>query len=387
MSRSIFIKLTVFVIGGLLATAFVATQYLGFNPLGRDFKVTVALADAGGLFENGEVTYRGVPVGRVEKLTPTENGMEARLRIDASAPAIPANSQVFVANRSSIGEQYIDLRGEGTAGPHLRGGERLVGSGDSLPPDLFEVLRSGRDFVASVPEDDLGIVIDEAYEASRGASQHVRRLIDTSNQFVQTAESNFLVTQGLIENSATVLDTQVETSQNIQNFSRDLALVAETLADSDANLRDLISNSPAAAHEIRNLFDTVGVPLGLLMSNLITPAEIFSINHNGVEDALIRVPEAMSIGWAVNGSKGLNLGLAQTYFNPWPCTTGYGGTKVRDGLQTSGGEPLNLKAGCVTADKKSNVRGPKAVPMPKRSGATARVTTATSLDDLFGGGS
>src|SRR5699024_6079677 len=115
---------------------------------------------------------------------------------------------------------------------------------------------------------------------------------------------------------------------------------AQTLQDSDRDLRTLISNTPASAREISKLFDQVGPSLGILMSNLVTPAQIFGTNAAGVEDALIRLPEAVSIGWYVNGSDGLNLGLAQTYFDPLPCTNGYGGTQVRQGVDT--------KAGAVT---------------------------------------
>lgn len=377
-------KLMAFLVVSLVATTYLGIKYAGINLLNSGFDVTVALPRAGGTFVNGEVTYRGVPVGRIDELRPTKDGMEAVLHINDGTD-IPADVEVNVANRSAIGEQYIDLRGTTTAAGMLADGDRLEGSAESLPPAIDEVLRTGRDFAASVPEDSLKTVIDESYDASRGVSSQLKRLLDTSQQFVESADKNFLVTTGLIHNSGTVLSTQQESADSIKSFSSDLNLLAETLRNSDKDLRTLIDNSPAAAREVHRLFDQVGTPLGVLMSNLVSTAQVFGTNIAGVEDALIRVPEALSVGWAVNGSKGLNLGQAQTYFDPLPCTSGYGGTTVRPGLDIEPGQPFNIEAGC-SLDPSSgvSVRGPNSVPAVKPN-AMARVSVPSSMADLMGG--
>ncbi len=385
LTRRIQIQLIIFAILGLVATTYLGAKYVGLNPLGSGYRVTVALPDAGGSFENGEVTYRGVPVGRIKELRTTRDGMEADLHIAGDAPDIPAHVEVKVVNRSAIGEQYIDLRGTSGSGKLLADGDRIEGSKASLPPPIENVLRSGRDFAASIPEDSLSTVIDEFYDFSHGASQNVARLVETSQEFVATADDNFLVSSALIDSANRVLTTQEQSATSIKSFSRDLSLIATTLSDSDKDLRVLIQNSPAAAREIGKLFDQVGKPLGLLMSNLVSTAQVFGTNSAGVEDALFRVPEALSVGWAVNGSKGLELGLAQTYFDPLPCTSGYGGTAVRPGLDTSTGQPFNTNAGCSAAPSTgTNVRGPKSAPRPKASVAS-NVTVPDSMGDLMGG--
>lgn len=386
LTRRIQIQLIIFVVIGLVATTYLGGKYVGLNPLGTGYRVTVALPNAGGSFENGEVTYRGVPVGRIKQLQVTRDGMEAELHISGGAPGIPANVEVTVVNRSAIGEQYIDLRGTSTAGGKLLAdGDRLQGSEDSMPPPIEDVLRSGRDFAGSVPQESLSTVIDELYNFSQGAGPNIARLVETSQQFVATADDNFLVSSALIDSAQRVLTTQQESASSITSFSTDLSLIATTLSDSDKDLRALIQNSPAAAREIGRLFDQVGKPLGVLMSNLVSTAQVFGTNSAGVQDALYRVPEAVSIGWAVNGSKGLDLGLAQTYFDPLPCTSGYGGTTVRPGLDTSTGRPFNTNAGCTAApDSGTNVRGPKSAPRPKPA-AAARVSVPDSMGDLMGG--
>jgi len=129
------------------------------------------------------------------------------------------------------------------------------------------------------------------------------------------------------------------------------------------------------------------------MSNLATTATVFGVNSDGVQDTFVHLPEALSIGWAVSTSRGLNLGLVPTFFDPLPCVQGYGGTTLRPGTATSPGRPLNLKAGCTAGS--GNVRGPqhvagRAAPAARqtdRAGrpAAARILVAQSLGDLMGG--
>lgn len=388
-STSIKAKLVAFVIVALVGTSYLGVKYVGLNVTDSGYSVTATLPQAGGLFVHSQVTYRGVAVGEVTEMNPTSHGMEATLHINGDAPDIPRDSSLSVTDRSAIGEQYLNLSAPSGAGPKLQAGDTIDGSEKSLPPSIDTLLRTARDFTASVPSNSLNTVIDELYEASQGASQPVRRLVDTSKDFGEAATTNFLVTQGLIENSDTVLSTQQESSDSIKGFSRDLDLFARTLRDSDHDLRTLISNTPGAAREIHKLFDQVGPSLGLLMSNLITPAQVFGTNSAGVEDALIRLPEAIRIGWNVNKSKGLNLGLAQTYFDPLPCTRGYGGTQVRQGVDTKAGavkgksKPFNTKAGCTNPRRGVNVRGPSALGGQKSGGPA--VSRARSLSDLMGG--
>lgn len=380
LNRSVRFKLIAFVIIGVLATGFLGVRYLGVGTFGGDYRVSVSLTEAGGLFENGEVTYRGVPVGRIDDLRATPDGVDVVLRIDGDARPIPDDVQVVVANRSAIGEQYLDLRGE-ESDDHLADGDHIDAAGAELPPRIDVLLRSGRDFLGSVPRDDLATVIDETYEWTRGGAQPLRQVNSTLQDFAVTAEANFLVTASLIRNSGQVLDTQLASQESIRAFSRDLSLLAETMRTSDGDLRRLIRNTPAAAREFQKVIQEVGGPLGSLMANLITPAQVFGVNASGVEDAMIRMPEAFSIGWAINSSRGLNMGLAQTYFDPLPCTRGYQGTPVRPGLKTSKGEPFNLEAGCTTSPSSgANVRGPKSV----QSAPPVKMRVATSIDELMG---
>jgi len=70
--------------------------------------------------------------------------------------------------------------------------------------------------------------------------------------------------------------------------------------------------------------------------------------------------------------KGARFGVVLTFFNPLPCTAGYQGTKVRNGLDTSPGPPLNTSARCTSpASSGINVRGSAHAPSPDPAGMAA----------------
>jgi len=382
-------KVVVFVLIAVFTTTFLAVHYVGLDRYYGGYEVTVDMPEAGGLFENSEVTYRGVPVGRVESLEADRDGARAVLRIKRGSPAMSADVQARVVDRSAIGEQYLDLRGGSTEGDKLEEGSHLTLTAADLPPSIDGLLRSSRDMLASIPSDDLNTVTDELYDFTRGNGANMARLLKTSTEFARTADRNFLTTVSLIDNSGKVLATQEATASSFQSFSKDLDLLAHSLEDQNADWRRLMEQTPAAARQLDRLFSTVGQPLGQLMSNLVSTAEVFGANADGVKETMIKLPEGISITYAVMTSKGMKSGAQLSFFNPLPCVQGYGSTEMRPGTDTSPGKPFNLKAGCTAPlSSGTNVRGPQAVLGGKKGGKSSRTTTlssADSMEDLMGG--
>src|SRR6185312_3643095 len=66
------------------------------------------LPASGGLYKTANVTYRGIQIGKVKDVEPTERGVRAKMSID-DRYHIPANASANVHSVSAIGEQYVDL--------------------------------------------------------------------------------------------------------------------------------------------------------------------------------------------------------------------------------------------------------------------------------------
>src|SRR6476661_2607896 len=105
-------QLLVFVFITLIGVSFVGARYAKLGRLfyNSDYTVNAEFAQSGGIFTGSEVTYRGVGVGRVSDMKLTSKGVDVVLSITKSEDKIPANTLAQVANKSAVGEQYVDLQ-------------------------------------------------------------------------------------------------------------------------------------------------------------------------------------------------------------------------------------------------------------------------------------
>src|ERR1700722_10167667 len=136
LTRSTKVKLAAFGLVAVLILVFTATRYanLGrFLGLRGYYVVHLELANYGRIYQSGDVTYRGVDVGRGGALRLTDEGISVDLAISNSAPRIPDRLHAAVADLSAVGEQYVDLRPTATRGPFLTGGSVLAQRG-ARPP-------------------------------------------------------------------------------------------------------------------------------------------------------------------------------------------------------------------------------------------------------------
>ena len=364
LTRTVRLQIVLFLVIALGGVAYVGIRYVGLQRYlgGSQYTVKVELADAGGIFTNAEVDYRGVPVGRVGDMRLTKTGIEVDLDITTSTK-IPSDTQAVVTDRSVIGEQYVDLRPRTTSGPYLSDGSHIAAKDTALPPPVQDLLLNSDKLVASVPIGSLQTMISELDDATRGAGTKLQQLLVASRQFFAAATTNLPSTVSLLDNSQTVLATQQRESGAITTFSANLSLIGEQLRSSNGDIKKVITTGASAADQVGGLISDVHGTLGALLSDLLTTSAVFLQEKDGLREVLSQLPVAVSIGGSVITPHGINLGLVPTFFDPLPCTSGYGGTATRGALDTSGGAPLNTAAGCTSAPSTGkDVRGSQNAP-------------------------
>ncbi|MBE1531786.1 MlaD family protein [Actinomadura algeriensis] len=372
------IKNLVFLVVGLYAVAHVGLNYADLGKyigLADHYVIEAELGEAGGLAENADVTYRGSSVGRVGELQLTADGVVAELRIDDDAPPLPESTKAVVANRSAIGEQYIDLRPATDSGPYMEAGAVIPRAATSTPPPVTDLLTSLNSLAQSVPTDALRTVVDELGVALAGQGPNLRALLDETRALTDAANANLTPTRTLIDDAETVLRTQNQEAASLKSFGENARLLADQLRESDPAFRDLVDTAPDAATELRDLVRDLDPSMSVLLANLLTTSELLANRTDGLEQLMSELPAAVAAGTSVVHDGRLNFGMVTTFFDPPNCTAGYEGTKYRNGLDTSPGAPLNTAAACTRPPSSGvNVRGSanvprRPVPEPARAGS------------------
>lgn len=356
LSRTVRIQITAFLVIALLGISYVAIHYVGIvQDLGASgYTVKLDLAQSGGIFTNAEVDYRGVPVGRVGAMRLTDTGVQVDLNIDSGGHIPSTGIQAAVADRSIIGEQYVDLEPQSATGPYLANGSVIPVDSTTLPPPVDRLLLTGDRFVNSLPLATLRKVINQLDKITNGEGQDLNTLLHSVGQISVRANKSLPQTIALIDDGRKVLTTQEHEAGAIKSFSHNLTLIGQQLAESNGDISRLISNTAPAATQVGGLFNDIQGSGRTLLTGLLTTSTVVEGNKQGLQDLLTDLPKAISIGGKVITPEGVNVGLVPTFFDPLPCTEGYQGTVRRRGLDTAGNPPLNTAAGC-TAPSRSGV--------------------------------
>ena len=385
ITRRTRIQLIIFAVITLLGVSFVGARYARLDRLVLDtsYNVDAHFRDAGGIFAGAEVSYRGVTVGQVSSMKLTKKGVDVILDIDNGTGKIGTDSLAVVANRSAVGEQFVDLQPQRKGGPYLKGGSEIPMRNTRTPIPTTKLLRDISNTTSSVNRPNLRTVVGELGKGFKGTGPDLRQIITTSNSFIRSANSNFDITTALLEDSNVVLKTQIDKSSAIKSFSRNLSLFSTTLAQSDPDLRKVIDNGSATAQQLRSFLRANRVDLGSLINNLVTTGQITQAHIHGTEMLLVVYPYVVAGGYTVI-AKDPQTGLFDAHFGlitqqaPPVCHAGYGSSRRRTPQQRVD-IPMNTQARCTEPAGQSSARGAQHAPRG-RAGASYRAPVVGVYD-------
>lgn len=329
MTKLVRNQLVVFVVIAVLGIAFVGARYirldhmLGFS----QYEVRVETSQTGGIYKGAEVTYRGVPVGRVGDLALDGDGVRITLVIDSSAPDIPASAKAVVANRSAIGEQYVDLQPDSDSGPYLTDGSVIVGAQTPVP--VQDLVASVDRFASTVDLAALTITVTELGRAFDGKGEDLHVFVRSLNEFTTTFHETLPQTVQLIRDGRIALGTQAEQADAIRRFSEGLDALTAQLRSSDPDVRRLIGTGADAGEQLGALLAESGPALTTDLANLRELLVAISPKFYALRPLLQMLPH-LSIGASATapGDGTSHFGLVLETNNPPACTVGYEGTQV-----------------------------------------------------------
>jgi phospholipid/cholesterol/gamma-HCH transport system substrate-binding protein len=326
LTRFIKFQLVLFTILTIIAILVLGWYYLRVPSLVGigQYKLYADLPRSGGLYGTANVTYRGTQIGKVTAVDPTERGARAEMSIDSQFK-IPADATASVHSVSAIGEQYLDIVSTGNPGRFLSDGQNVGSISDNtVPSEVGPALDAANRGLAVLPKEKIDTLLTETSKAVGGLGPALQRLVDSSTNIAQGFKDNLPELNDVIEHSTPILQSQADSGDDIEQWARNLNIIAAQSAEQDAALRSGLQQAAPTLDQVAAVFSDVRESLPQTLANLSVVFDMLKRYHKGLEQTLVILPQGAAVAQAGTlfdnvGQLPLALGINQ----PPPCLTGF----------------------------------------------------------------
>jgi phospholipid/cholesterol/gamma-HCH transport system substrate-binding protein len=384
--------------------AVVAITYAGFRFGGLDnlfsppYTVHAHFANASGLEPKDEVDELGVDVGSVTALHPDGNTVIVDLSLHHGVK-IPGQLHAAIADKSALGEQFVQLTPTSPSAPPLRAGGLIPLTETSTPIALQDLIGNLDSLAKSVPRKDLRTDLTQLSTAFNDSGPDLQRLLDNGDALTRTALASLNQTISLIDSSTTVLRTQVAATAATRQITQQLAGFTREVRTLDPQIATTFVNGTRAGDQVTGLLKDNAQVLPGLLNSLLTTTDVTGARLPQLRKTLTLYPWVIQVGASairycdsyniktgkpikstchVDPKTGQRIYTGHFAFQvpqapggpPYnPCTAGYGGTKhyLPNGDPANGVGPKetnqtkpNLNASCTASPTNPNspdVRG------------------------------
>ncbi|WKG02760.1 MCE family protein [Mycolicibacterium sp. HK-90] len=291
------------------------------------YKVNANFVAGGGIYENANVTYRGVTVGRVDSVGLAPDGVVARMQLN-SGTAIPDNVTATVKSVSAVGEQYIDLiPPESPSTGKLRNGATIDQQNTRVGQDIAGLLHEADALVNSIGNSRLQDLLRESFKAFNGSGPELARLIESSRLLIDEANATSGETTQLIDQAGPFLEAQMRSGDSIRSLADGLARFTGEVNKADPQLRTTLKTVPGATEAANTAFSGIRPTFPVLAANLANFGRIGVIYSKSLEQALVIFPALMAalntVAGGVPSDEGGKLDFKVDLGDAPPCLTGF----------------------------------------------------------------
>ncbi len=257
-------------LGGVLAV-WAATTLLHVDVIERPFPVTAEFESSPGLYPGLQVTYLGVPVGRVESVVLRPGKVDVRMELDHGAK-IPEQAGAKVLRKSAIGEPYVEL-----TAPAVPGNE-ILAAGDTVPlartsgtVDYQELFDGLGDTLNAVDPSDARTLIHERSTGVNGRGDTIQDLIGDADQLTATLAANSGLLNRLAVELTGVTGTLAAHRHQLASALGNVADVTAEVKAAGGDMTVVLQQGPGFLERVEDLLQTSRPGLGCLLTAGATP--------------------------------------------------------------------------------------------------------------------
>jgi len=285
LTRRLVINTAAFVILSALLTFILAVQVLP-TVFGSTYKIYGIFSAAGGVATNQEVSYRGVQVGRVGKMSLTRDAVKIEMVINSKYKIPKDGTRARVLFKSAVGEQFVDLLPVRKDGPTFRPGDVIPESMTSIPLQIEDLLRELNTVLSSIDPKDIGTAIHELGQGLTGHGKDIKALILALDKLATTGADHQQEIADLLANGADLQDSFNASRADFEKAIDSLSTVLQTTAAHRANLTNTLVSSRELDTDLLDLLDKREKQLNQIVADLGTATRTTHMHQEDLDRLL-----------------------------------------------------------------------------------------------------
>lgn len=214
------------------------------------FVIHTEFNDANGLQKGNSVRYVGVHVGKVEKVTPSRNGVDVTMKIDKGTE-IPRDSKIVITTDGLLGEKIVSISPGADRSHLLADGDYIDGKQGKTMDDMMDsaskLMGSADEMVKSLN----AVIGDEKTQAAmRGSIQNIDAITGRTSQMLDANAANARETAANIKS---ITDRFENIAQSMEKMTTDPKTQAniQTTLDNTAQITTKVNKILGGSSDIK----------------------------------------------------------------------------------------------------------------------------------------
>jgi phospholipid/cholesterol/gamma-HCH transport system substrate-binding protein len=272
--------------------------------------MTVDFQQTNSVYKGSDVKVLGVPIGRVESLTPKGDVVRVKISYDGDQP-LPADVKAVVVSPSIVGDRFIQLAPAYDGGATLKDDAFLPIERTAVPVELDQIYQSLDDLsVALGPEGanedgSLSRLVDGTAEQFRGQGQQVNETIKNFGKLSTTLSNNKDDLFGSLREVEEFVSLLKTNDAAVRSFNDSTAQVSTVLEGEREDLAATLEALSKALVDVNGLVKENRSALRGNVDNIASLASLLAKHKDELEQITVNAPSALSnVALAYNGRSG-----------------------------------------------------------------------------------
>jgi phospholipid/cholesterol/gamma-HCH transport system substrate-binding protein len=289
-------KILVPVIALALAIAALASFAFGGSDqrtLTADFPRTVSL------YEGSDVRVLGVPVGKVDSVTPSGTQVIVKMHYDADVQ-LPADAKAVIISPSIVGDRFVQLTPAYTGGQALADGATLDQDHTAVPLELDQIYSSLDDLTVALGPNGAnqkGALTDLLNTTARnfgGQGKKFHQTVEDFGKLSGTLADNKDQLFGSVRQLEGFVRTLARNDHTVRDFNKTLAQVSGMLEGERGDLAASLHNLGTAMKQVSGFVRENREVLGKNIAGLDDVTQILVKQRAALAETLRNAPLALN---------------------------------------------------------------------------------------------